>query len=183
FTRDAAWLRHARSLRRSSVIAWARRRIRAVGLALGVIGAADERPRFHVAKAELPPYRRQLGELLGVIVLLDGQVLCRRPEILAEREDLDADPAQVAHGGDQLVARLATPEERPRLRRRPRPPPPRGGEGPGRPPAAPAVPGELVEARDRLGVVVQDVRTGRDYRLERGGAALEVWNEHLHPAA
>src|SRR6185436_10392765 len=57
------------------------------GLALGVIGAADQRPRLHVAEAELPTHHGQLGELVGVVVLLDGQVLRRRPEVLAERQD------------------------------------------------------------------------------------------------
>ena len=62
-----------------------------VGLALGVIRAADERPRLDVVEAEPASDLRQLGELVGVVVLLDRQVARRGSQVLAERQDRDID--------------------------------------------------------------------------------------------
>src|SRR5439155_25010134 len=84
---------------------------------LGVVRAADERPRLDVHEPELPADRREPRELVGMIVARDGQVLRRRPQVLAERQDRHADLAQVADRRDQLLPLLAEAEDDPRLGR------------------------------------------------------------------
>src|SRR5439155_6947039 len=95
-TRRRARLRHARSTRGATRLGTSGISVsgpvrRTLGLALGVIGAADERSRLHVAKAELATDRRQLGELVRMIVLLHGQMARRGSQVLAERQDRDID--------------------------------------------------------------------------------------------
>src|SRR5712671_207896 len=64
---------------------------------------------------ERQPLLLQVPEHLGPDVLLDGQVLLRRPQVLAEGEDVAADRTQVAHRLQHLVAPLAEAEHDGRL--------------------------------------------------------------------
>ena len=64
-------------------------------------------------EAQLAAALGELGELVGVVVARDRQVLGRRAQVLAERQDVDVGGAQVAHGGEQLVPLLAQPEDDP----------------------------------------------------------------------
>ena len=155
----------------------------AVELALGVIGGADQRTRLDVGEADRASGFTELRELLGRVVARDRQVLGRRPQVLAEGQDVDVRLAQVAHRLEQLVALFAQTEDDAGLgqqarRRAARPP-----EELQRALVAAAVARELVEARHRLGVVVEDVRRGVDHDLEGFWLALEVGDQQLDAAA
>ena len=156
---------------------------RGVRLTLGVVRAADEWSRLDMGEPELPTDPRELGELVGMVVARDGQVLRRRPEVLAERQDRHPDRAQVAQGRDQLVPLLAETQDDPGLGRDLRRDCARVAEEPERTRVTAAVPRGLVEALHRLGVVVQDVRPRVEHRLERRRASLEVGDQDLHAAA
>ena len=136
-----------------------------------------------MGEPELPTDPRELGELVGMVVARDGQVLRRRPEVLAERQDRHPDRAQVAQGRDQLVPLLAETQDDPGLGRDLRRDCARVAEEPERTRVTAAVPRGLVEALHRLGVVVQDVRPRVEHRLERRRASLEVGDQDLHAAA
>src|SRR5436309_1956344 len=104
------------------------------------------------------------------------------------QRDLSANPARRPNGagaaqlpqrGDQLIALLAETEDdaglgEQRRRRRTRAP-----EQLERALVAPAVARDLVEPRDGLRIMVQDVGPGVDHGLERAGRALEIRNQHL----
>ena len=114
-----------------------------------------------------------------MVVLRDRQVPRRRPQILPKRQDADVRVAEVPHRGDQLIALLAETEDdaglgEQRRRRRTRAP-----EQLERALVAPAVARDLVEPRDGLRIMVQDVGPGVDHGLERAGRALEIRNQHL----
>src|ERR687892_168380 len=91
-----------------------------VGLPLGVIRAPHQRPGLDVGEAEGPAHLGQLGELVGVIVAGDRQVLRRRPQVLAQREDRHADLDEIAQRRHQLVALLAQAQDDSRLERQAR---------------------------------------------------------------
>ena len=65
-------------------------------LVAGVVARAHERPRFDVLEAERERLDLHLGELVGVVVALEREVLERRAQVLADREDVAVDRAQVA---------------------------------------------------------------------------------------
>src|SRR5581483_1034675 len=65
-------------------------------LLAGVVGAADEGAGLDVGEAEGQRLAAQGGELVGRDVALDGEVAGRGLEVLAERQDIAADGAQVA---------------------------------------------------------------------------------------
>ena len=157
--------------------------LRGVGLALGVVGAAHQRAGLDVAEAEPAPERRELGELVGVIVARDRQVLRRGSEVLTEGENGHADLAEVAQRGQQLVALFAEPEDDARLGRDRRRELAGAAEELKRPCVPAAVPRHLVEARDRLRVVVQDRGPCLEHRGERRGAPLEIGDQRLDAAA
>ena len=56
------------------------------------------------------PSRRKPVELLGRVVLLDGQPALVRLEVLPERRDVAAGGAQVRERREELVDRLAEPD-------------------------------------------------------------------------
>src|SRR5882672_10393191 len=63
-------------------------------LVTGVVARADERTRLDVLEAEVQRGALHLGELVGVVVTLEREVLERRSQVLADREDVAVDLAQ-----------------------------------------------------------------------------------------
>ena len=107
----------------------------------------------------------------------DGEVLARRPQVLAEREDVDADLAQLAQHGAHLVELFAEAEHEARLR-----------DGAARLRVAQdgvrarvaGLHAHLArQARHRLEVVREDVGAGGEHGVDRARVALEVAHEHL----
>src|SRR5690349_1883647 len=90
-------------------------RLEGVDLLAGVVGAADEGARLDVGEAERLRRAAQAGELVGRDVALDRQVAGRGLQVLAERQDVAADGAQVGEDLQQLGARLAQAEHQTRL--------------------------------------------------------------------
>src|SRR5688572_9395187 len=83
----------------------------------GVVARADERPGLDVAEAHLRAEPLELAELVGGVVAVQGQVVVRWAQVLAEGEDVDVRGAQVAHDGEHLLGRLAEAEDDARLGR------------------------------------------------------------------
>src|SRR2546423_13021329 len=77
--------------------------VRTGDLVAGVVARADERSRLDVAEAQCQRLGLHLGQLVGVVVALDGQVLRGWPEILADRQDVAVDGAQRVERREQLV--------------------------------------------------------------------------------
>src|SRR5881396_1480171 len=80
-----------------------------------VIAGADERARFNVAESQRHPVALQLGELVRCVPARDGQMLVGRPQVLADRDDVDARRAQVAQRREQLVPILSQSADDPGL--------------------------------------------------------------------
>ena len=80
----------------ASIVAWRRRRLSSAPghLVAGVVARADERRRLDVLEAERERLDLHLGELVGVVVALERQVLQRRAQVLADGQDVDVDRAQ-----------------------------------------------------------------------------------------
>ena len=85
-------------------------------LVAGVVARAHERRRLDVLEAERQRLDLHLGELVGVVVALERQVLQRRAQVLADREDVDVDRAQRLERLGQLGPRLAEADHQARLR-------------------------------------------------------------------
>src|SRR5881628_2441219 len=152
------------------------RDLRAVGVSILTLGQYLRPSPQHLPVARY--YRPdELGELVGTVVARDGQVLRRRPKVLAERQDRHPDRAQIAQGRDQLIPLFAETQDDPRFGRNLRRDRARVTEEPERARVTAAVPRDLVETLHRLGVVIQDVRPRGEDRLERRGAALKVGDQ------
>ena len=117
----------------------------------------------------------------GLDPAVDRQVVRRRPQVLADRDDVDADGGEVGERLDDLVVGLPHADDQPRLRRH------AGGLRPGQQGEAAGVAGRRahgpLQPRHRLEVVVEDIRPGVDDRLQRVGIALEVGDEDLDAGA
>src|ERR1035437_7677904 len=72
-----------------------------------MVGAADHRGAGDVLETHLPRARAVFSELLRRHELHHRQMLERRLQILAESEQVAADPAQISKGGKQLLLGLA----------------------------------------------------------------------------
>jgi hypothetical protein len=86
-----------------------------MSLLVGAVARADERAREDRAEAELLALLAEPAELVRVHPAVDLGVLRRRLEVLADRDDVDAVRAQVAHRLDHLVVRLAEADDDPAL--------------------------------------------------------------------
>src|SRR5258707_6502281 len=82
----------------------------------GVIARANERAGFDMPEPERERLDLHLSELIGVVIALDRQVLERRPQVLADREDVGVDLAQGLEGLGQLWPRLAEADHQRALR-------------------------------------------------------------------
>ena len=93
-----------------------------IGSLLGVVARPGQRARLDVADPE------RLADPLPAVELGrlgppgDRQVVRRRPQVLADRDDVDADAGEVGEAPDDLVVGLAQADHEPGLRRRARPP-------------------------------------------------------------
>src|SRR3954469_2177535 len=147
---------------------------------VGVVARPHERAGGDVLEAERVRGALQGGELVRVPVAHDREVLLGRAEVLADGEDLHAVLAEDAERLDELVVRLAEPDQQAGLRRhlvaahllRVAWDAARAQEL--RPAAR-----ERVEARDDLDVVVEDVGPLGDHLRERHLLAAEVRRQHL----
>src|SRR5207253_10516698 len=138
------------------------------GVALFVrpVARANQRPREDRAEAESLALLAEPAELVRVHPAVDLGVLSARLEVLADRDDVDAVRAQVAHRLDHLFVRLAEADDDPGLRQdgvvrellRAREQPERLVVRGLRPAHA------RVQTADGLDVVVEDVWPLREYR-------------------
>ena len=76
-------------------------------LVASVVARAHERCRLDVLEAERKRGGLHLGELVGVVVALEREVLQRGPQVLADGQDVDVVVAQCLERLLQLLARLA----------------------------------------------------------------------------
>ncbi len=87
-----------------------------MALLVGPIARADERAREHRAEPERLALLAEPAELVGMHPAVDPRVLRARLEVLADRDDVDAVLAQVAHRLDHLVVPLPETDDDPALR-------------------------------------------------------------------
>src|SRR5258706_12976027 len=78
-----------------------------------VIAGPNQRARFNVTESQRHAVMLQLGELVRRVPARDGQMLVGRPEILTDRDDVDARRAQVAQRREQLVPIFSQPANDP----------------------------------------------------------------------
>src|SRR5690349_8388632 len=155
---------------------------------VGVVAGAHQRARGDVLEAELVGRDLERLELVRVPVAHDRQVALGRTQVLADGEHLDALLAQLAEGVDHLLVGLAEPDHQAGLRRHLVAAHLLGvAQDAQRALPARAAPGDGVEPRDDLDVVVEHVGTlGDDLRqrhllaAEVGGEALDLAPGRLH---
>ena len=78
-----------------------------VRLLVGVIAGAHQRAGLHVAEAHLQRFFFQEAKLIRRVQPRHRQVVFRRPQILADGEDVDFPRGQIAKYCEQLVRALA----------------------------------------------------------------------------
>ena len=149
----------------------------------GVVGGAHQRATLHPLEADLQAEFLDLGELLGSVIALNGQVLFAGLKVLADGEDVHLPAALVAHHRFDLRHGLAKTDHDTGL-----------GEhfgcqllGVGQRGSRPfvAVLGLdlLEEARYGFHVVVEDLWASVHDNLEGFDAALEIGDKHFDGAA
>src|ERR671936_1866311 len=87
-----------------------------MALLVRAVARADERPREDRAEAERLALLPEPAELVRVHPAVDRRVLRRRLQVLADRDNVDAVLAQVAHRLDDLLVRLPQADDDPGLR-------------------------------------------------------------------
>ena len=105
-----------------------------------------------------------------------------RAQILADRQNLAADLAQILERGDELVVLLAETDHQAGLGRDVRRVAARALEQLQRARIAAARARHAVQPRHRFGVVIQHVRPRVEHGLQRPLVALEIGNQHFDPA-
>src|SRR5262249_54048731 len=91
-------------------------RSRRGALLVGAVARTDEGACKHRAEAHRLALLAEPVELVGVHPAVDRDVLRARLQVLADRDDVDAHRAQVAHRLDDLVVVLAEPDDDAALR-------------------------------------------------------------------
>src|SRR3954454_9551160 len=151
---------------------------------VGGVARAHERPGGDVVEAQLVGGGLQRLELVGMPIAHDRQVALAGPQVLADGEDLHAVLAQLAERVDHLLEALAEPDHEAGLRRHLVAAHLLGvGEHAQRARPCRPAPGDAVQARDGLDVVVEDGRALGDDLGQRHLVALEVRGENLDLAA
>src|ERR1700692_2392505 len=84
----------------------ARNRCR-LGLFVRMIAGTDHGARLDVTETEAKRFIAEIAELLRCVETGNRQVVARRPQILAHRENIDAAGAEIAEDFDHILARLA----------------------------------------------------------------------------
>src|SRR3954452_20881957 len=152
-------------------------------LVASVVARSDERRGFDVLEAECERLDIHLGEFIGVVIALEGEVLECRPQVLTDGQDVHVGRAQRLERLRQLHPRLAESDHQARLRV--------NGIGDlgghllgttqdvqaAVPPSALA--DGLLEPLHGLEVVVEDVGTSVHHRPEPVVRPIEVGDEHL----
>src|SRR5215212_3296905 len=87
-----------------------------VALLIGSVARAHERTGEDRAEAERLALLAQPAELVGMNPAVDGGVLRAGLQVLADRDDVDAVGAEVAHRLDDLLVGLAETDDEPGLR-------------------------------------------------------------------
>src|ERR1700679_3885111 len=82
-------------------------------LLLRVITAADHRPRFHVPNSLRLSARFPIREFIWVNPAGDWEMLRRRPQVLAERQNLASDGYQIVQHLIDLIVPLAEAQHHP----------------------------------------------------------------------
>src|SRR4051794_33798864 len=85
-------------------------------LLVGAIARAHKRTGEHRAEAERLALLAEPAELVGMNPAVDRDVLGRRLQVLADRDDVYAVGAKLAHRVDDLLVRLAEAGDDARLR-------------------------------------------------------------------
>ena len=83
---------------------------RLMHMAPGVVGAAHQRPRFHVAKAQFLRFGFQVLKLGRGNVPLHGKLIFCGSQILSYRDDIAVDLPQILERRHNLLEGLADPE-------------------------------------------------------------------------
>jgi len=119
----------------------------------------------------------ELGEFVRRVPARDGQMLIRRPQVLADCENVDAGRAEIAQRREQLVPFLAQAADDPGLRQQ------LGIHVLGAveelqgPRVAATRPRDAVQPGNRFEVVIEDVWSSVDDNAERCGTAFEVGDQ------
>src|SRR5690242_12590514 len=132
----------------------------------GVIAGTHERAGLDVLKAHRHPDVAHVAEFVGSHVAVDWNVVGRGTQILAERENVDVDGAQVAHDELDFLEGLAHAKDDARLGRNVRRDPLGRAENLHHALVATAGTATLVEARDGFRVVVVDVGSRLEDRAD-----------------
>ena len=133
-------------------------------------------------EAEIERNVFQLAELVRVIVADHRRVRGGGTQVLADCEDLATDRAQVGEGCHQLVMFFAETDHEPRLRRDDRREAACPVEQFQRSRVAAARTGHAIQARHRLGIVVEDVGPRIEHGTERVFVAPKIGNQDLDAA-
>src|SRR5215213_4816772 len=151
---------------------------------LGVVAGAHERAGSDGLEAERVGLALELGELLGMPVAHDRQVVAGRAQILPDGEHLHVMLAQDPERLQQLLARLAEPGHQAGLRDDLVAAHLLGvAQDSAGAQEARTAPRQRIQPRHRLDVVVEHVRALRDHPCERHLLAAEVRRQHLDLAA
>ena len=150
-------------------------------MAPGVVGAAHERPGLHMAKAKFFCCYLELLELIRWDIALYGKLICGRPEVLPQCNDIAVVLAHIAERSHDLVEGLSYTEHQARL-----------GEN-----ISPYFFGTLqniqrslvngarpylfVKPRDGFHVVVEDLNPGTHHGLKGSPIPFEIGNQDFNP--
>src|ERR1035441_9593816 len=151
-------------------------------LLVRMIAGPHQRPRLHVAEANLERLGLQLGELARRIEPGHGQVIARGAQILTDGQNVATGRGQIAEDLEQLGGLLAQAHHHAGLGK------PRGPQpfGVAQQLQAPLIPRprahRAVEPRHRLDVVIKHLRPRLDHHPNSLPVALEVRDEHFDAA-
>ncbi len=152
-------------------------------LVKGMVGRADERARFDMLESHGFAEMLVFGELVGMNKTNDGKMIASGLEILAERENVCTLRGEILHGGEDFVLFFAETQHHPGFR---------GHVGMGLLGKAEQLQRTFVkgtsadlaiEASNGLGVVIKDVRFGREHSAEGSPVAAEIGNQDFYLAA
>ena len=148
-----------------------------------MIRAAHQRAGLHVAESQPEGRLLEPREFVRRVVAVHRQMGHRRPQVLANRQEIATGAPQVRQRRLYLGPALAEPDHQPRLRRD-------AGRQPFRPReqlqgagVAPAGTCAAVQPLHRFDVVIQHVGAGLEHLVEVAFPSAEVRDQHLDAAA
>jgi len=152
-------------------------------LLVGMVAGADERAGLDVTETHFECFGFEFGELARSVETGHGQVVARRPQILADGENVAAGGSEIAEDREKLVGFFAEADHDARL-----------GDAGGiqffgveekleSPLVTRAGADNAIKARHGFGVVIQDFRARIDDGADGLAIALEVGDEDFDAAA